>query len=87
MKSPSQVRLLLRRQWDNRTRREERLLGADDTWPLFASIGRPSAKQMSNELDAVKQHIENWRRVRIGEVVWEPMSYRATDSPVSIPIA
>ena len=40
---------------------------------------------MSSELDVIKRHIDAWRRVKIGEVVWESVPYRATQAPVDIP--
>jgi len=39
------------------------------------------------DLDAIKRHVESWRRVRVGEVVWEPIRYRAAEAAVDIPTA
>jgi hypothetical protein len=86
MKSPAELQTKLRRQWENGTLRETRLLGAENAWPLVASIGRPSPRRVRTDLDAVKRHVEAWRRVTIGEVIWEAVPYRATDSSVAIPI-
>ena len=85
MKSPSELKVILRRQWEDATRRESRLLGAKEAWPVVVSIGRPSPKELSSDLDAVKRHISAWRQVRIGKVVWEAVRYRATTDPVNIP--
>ncbi|MGB7326882.1 MAG: DUF3322 domain-containing protein, partial [Rubripirellula sp.] len=86
MKSPSQIRVVARRQWENATLRESRLLGRGSAWPLRFSIGRPSPRKIKTALDDVKQHIEAWRQVRIGEVVWESVQYRAAATPVDIPV-
>lgn len=86
MKSPAELKLVFRRQWENATRREARLLGAEHAWPMVASIGRPSPTLISSDLDAVKRHIEAWRQVKTGEVIWEAIRYRATTAAVDIPI-
>lgn len=85
MKSPAELKLKLRKQWGNNDTREIRLLAGDDVWPLTLSIGRPSPSLLASDLDAVKRHIDAWRRVKIGEVLWEPMAYRATAESVSVP--
>jgi hypothetical protein len=87
MKSPSELKVMARRQWENPTLRESRLLGGASVWPLRLLIGRPSPRKISSALDEVKQHIEAWRQVRIGRVIWEPVRYRAASSPVDIPVA
>ncbi|HJT35943.1 MAG TPA: DUF3322 domain-containing protein [Pirellulales bacterium] len=85
MKSPAEIRVMLRRQWENAARREARLLGGKEAWPVLVSIGRPSAKKLNADLDAVKRHIAAWRRVRVGKVMWKAVRYRATSDPVEIP--
>jgi hypothetical protein len=49
------------------------------------SIGKPSPKDLSQGLDRVKQHIESWRRLTVGEVEWQPLTYRAAASPIEVP--
>jgi len=85
MKSPSELRVILRRQWEDATRRESRLLGAKEAWPIVVSIGRPSPRKLTVDLDGVKRHISAWSQVRVGKVVWEAVRYRATGDPVDIP--
>src|SRR5436190_21605268 len=86
MKAPAGLKVLLRRQWENRARRESRLLRAESSWPIVLSIGHPSSRLISTDLEIVKNHIESWRRVNVGEVVWEAIRYRATEGHVDIPI-
>ncbi len=86
MKSPVELKVALRRQWENATLREARLLGASGAWPTFLSIGRPSPRKLHSDLDGVKRHVEAWRQVKTGEVLWEQVQYRATSAPVAIPI-
>lgn len=86
MKSPADLRGLLRRQWENADHRERRLLGDRDAWPISMSIGVPSANQLTLALDGVKQHVEAWRDIKVGEVVWEPKRYRASDEAVEVPV-
>lgn len=86
MKSPAELRLVLRRQWENRAQREFRLLGMEGAWPFVVPIGRPSPSMISADLDAVKRHVAAWRGVKVGEVVWREVRYRAADAPVEVPI-
>lgn len=86
MKSPAELKVALRRQWENANRREARLLGEKGVWPIVVSIRRPSPKTLSSDLDAVKRHVHAWRQVHVGEVDWEAVRYRATAAPVDIPI-
>lgn len=86
MKSPSELKLKLRRQWENQALREVRLLAADAVWPVDLLIGRPSPKTLSSDLDAVKQHVAAWKQVKCGEVIWKPIAYRATFAPVDMPM-
>ena len=85
MKSPAELRVVLRRQWEDATRREARLLCAKDAWPVVVSIGRPSPRMLSTDIDAVKRHVSAWRQVRIGKVLWKAVRYRATADAVEIP--
>ena len=86
MKSPAQLKVVARRQWENAILRESRLLGGTSAWPVRLPIGRPSPSKIVGALDDVKLHIEAWRKVRIGKVVWESVQYRATSSPVDVPV-
>ena len=86
MKSPIELKQLLRRHWDSAAKREARLLGGADAWPIALSIGRPKPRSIANDLDSVRRHVEAWRNVKIGEVIWEPITYRATAEPVDIPV-
>lgn len=85
VKSPAELRFTLRRQWENASRREARLLGTPGAWPILLSIGRPSARMLKNDLDALKRHIDAWRAVNVGEVVTESIRYRQAADPISIP--
>ncbi len=86
MKSPFELKVVLRRQWEKSAWREARLLGFEAAWPVLVSIGRPSSKAVSLNLDAVKRHVMEWRQVLVGEVLWEPVRYRATTAPVDVPV-
>lgn len=86
MKSPDELRAVLRRQWEDAGHREQRLLGHDDAWPIGLSIGKPSPTSIASQLGRVKEHIESWRAVDVGEVIWEPKRYRAAGDEVTIPV-
>ncbi|XZE21121.1 Wadjet anti-phage system protein JetD domain-containing protein [Pirellulaceae bacterium SH449] len=87
LKSPADLRVVLRRQWENANYREARLLGTQGAWPISLSIGRPTSRMVRDDLDTVKRHIEAWRKVSIGEVITEQIPYRIAAEPISIPIA
>lgn len=85
VKSPAEWRFTLRRQWENASRREARLLGTPGAWPIQLSIGRPSARMLKNDLDALKRHIDAWRAINVGEVITESIRYRQAADPIAIP--
>lgn len=85
MKSPEDCRRVLAKQWESPTFREDRLLGGQDAWPIRISIGRPSSKLLASELDTVKRHVEAWRKVTVGNVLWKKVRYRVTGSEVEVP--
>jgi len=85
MKSPSELRRRLARQWYQASVREARLLTADP-WPIELPIGKPSAQSFSRNPRAVQDHVQAWKAVRVGEVQWQPINYRAGAEPVSMPV-
>lgn len=85
MKSPIDIGRQLARQWHQSKVRSERLL-TPGCWPLQLPIGKPSAKIFTANTQAVQRHVEVWRQVSIGLVEWESVSYRASLTPVSIPV-
>ncbi|MFO0903673.1 MAG: DUF3322 domain-containing protein [Pirellulales bacterium] len=86
MKSPADLRYVLRRQWESPAHREARLLGLDGAWPIVLSIGKPSSRLLRSDLDGVRQHVEAWRRMKLGDVHWEDVRYRDAAGEVRIPV-
>lgn len=86
MRSPEELSRKYSRQWENADLRETRLLGGEHAWPISLPIGRPKPGAIANELDTVRQHFNAWRKIRIGEVVWESVRYRATSEPIDVPV-
>ncbi len=84
MKSPSELAYRLARQWENSDLREARLIGGAE-WPVRLSIGRPTAQLVAEDWQIVSNHIKSWRAVRVGQVVWESVSFRATGDSINIP--
>ncbi|WP_284455329.1 DUF3322 domain-containing protein [Alloalcanivorax xenomutans] len=84
MKSPAEIASRLARQWQQAQLREERLLNVS-AWPLRMPIGKPSARGFEQDTAAVHEHVLAWRKVPVGEVFWEPVSYRAGAEPIRIP--
>ena len=86
MKSPTELKQRLRRHWEQPSTRESRLLGGAAGWPVTLSIGKPKPVVFRDDLDAVKRHVEAWRKVNIGEVIWEAIQYRSAAEPVEVPV-
>ncbi len=84
MKSPADAKRILRRQWESTDTRANRLLG-NDIWPVEIAIGVPSPEAIVSRLDEVKAHVQRWRSVGLGEVLWVQRSYRATADPIDLP--
>jgi hypothetical protein len=87
MKSPAQLRSKLRKQWENASCREARLSGIAGSWPINLAIGKPSSNKIKIQLDDVKRHFEAWRKVSVGQVLWEDVVYRHASQAVSVPVA
>ncbi len=85
MKTPQQLSQKLQRQWQNGEIRERRLLDPGQ-WPLRLPIGKPSPKQITDELARVREHIRAWREVGIGEVEWGAVNYRSVAEAVELPL-
>ncbi len=85
MKSHFDLKLVLRRQWENPIHRVRRLLALPDAWPIDLPIGRPSLQLVLKEAVRVKKHIEAWRQVNVGYVVWKPARFPSLPETVSIP--
>ncbi|WP_268978089.1 DUF3322 domain-containing protein [Pseudomonas putida] len=83
MKSPTELGSKLAKQWQQSRIRVERLLNPG-ACPQSVSIGKPAARIFADNPQIVRQHVEKWRRVNVGKVQWEPVSYRAGSAPVSI---
>ncbi|ROO43019.1 hypothetical protein BIV08_08140 [Pseudomonas sp. AF76] len=85
MKSPTEIGRSLARQWQRSSVRLDRLLNPG-SWPQSLNIGKPSARLFTDNIQALLRHVENWRSVNVGKIDWEPVSYRAGLSPISLPM-
>lgn len=85
MKSPTELSYKLARQWQQADLRVERLL-SPDAWPLEFTIGKPSANNIQHNIRRVQEHVQLWRSVEIGQVIFEPVNYRLTAEAVSLPV-
>ena len=84
MKSPDELAQQLLRQWQNNTLRAQRLL-APEPWPLRLAIGKPTATQVLQQSASVQQHIQSWRQVTVGQVIFEHKNYRRLAEAVELP--
>lgn len=85
MKSPIELGHKLARQWQQAGIRMERLLGPA-YWPRSFNIGKPTARFFADNVQAVQQHVERWRGMKVGRVEWEPVTYRAGLGSISLPV-
>lgn len=86
MKSPADLAAKLAKQWQNASLREQRLFNAD-SWPIRLSVGRPTAQQITGDLNKVRQHLHLWRGVTMGKVIWQPQRFRGASDEVDIPVS
>ncbi|MEL6897220.1 MAG: Wadjet anti-phage system protein JetD domain-containing protein [Planctomycetota bacterium] len=84
MKSPADVRDLLRRRWNHANARVQYLLDAD-AWPMEIKLGLPTSSDFTQKTAMVQQHARAWRRETIGEIVWQDKRYRGASEVVSLP--
>lgn len=85
MKSPAVLKQRLLNQWENPDRRESRLIESFDAWPIALSIGRPEPDMPSKDAARLKQHIETWGQVKVGEVEWQRARFPTLRESVNIP--
>ncbi|GAA5481310.1 DUF3322 domain-containing protein [Haloferula sargassicola] len=86
MKRPADLTPRWARQWQNPDLREARLL-EESAWPASLPIGRPTAADISSDWQETAATIRLWRELRIGSVLWESITFRATGAPVDLPVA
>ncbi len=84
MKSPIELSERLAKQWQNGNTREQRLLSAD-AWPIQLAVGLPSAQIFVDQPVCVREHIAQWRKVTVGQVIWEKRKYIESSDPVTLP--
>lgn len=85
MKSPSEIAARLAKQWQQAFWRVERLLSSE-SWPLVIPIGKPSGRQFADQTGLVQAHVQRWRQITVGEVVFQDINFRAAAEPVSLPV-
>lgn len=86
MKSPGDLAARWAKQWQIADTREARLLNSE-AWPVSLPIGKPTPYQLTHETLEVRAHLQRWRSVTVGEVLFEPMTFRGGTDPVEVPIA
>ncbi len=84
MKSPAELSLKLRRQWQQADQRALRLLD-DFCWPLRLAIGKPAVSQFKSSSAALREHLQNWRDETTGFVEWQSIKYQSASTAVDIP--
>lgn len=84
MKSPEALARVLARQWQNHDLREARIV-AGEGWPIRLPIGRPSPALVMHQTGEVREHLERWRHITTGTVVWKETVYRNAAEPISVP--
>ena len=85
MKSPKELAEKIARQWQNPKLREQRLLNYGE-WPLLLTIKKPSASDIMANLPRVRTHLDRWKKIEVGEVIWEEVQYRGISDPIEVPV-
>lgn len=85
MKSPTDISLQLTKQWHRTPIRVDRLLSGS-SWPLQMPIGKPSGAQFASRITEVQAHVQRWRAVNVGQVIWDSVNYQASARPVLVPL-
>ena len=85
MRPPKYLAKKLFRQWQDPNLRAERLLNKK-AWPLLLRIRRPSPSDVMMKLSDVRSHLNDWKKVRIGEVQWDEVQYRGVRDPLKVPV-
>ena len=85
MKSPNEVSKRLRKQWERADTREQRLLQPEG-WPIQLRLGKPSATELCEQLSKVLEHVQAWRAIETGTVIWQDFKYQSTENAVAIPM-
>jgi hypothetical protein len=85
MKSPAELSQRWARQWEVADNREQRLLLAE-VWPVSLPIGKPTPAQFTRQTDLVREHLQRWRAVTIGRVIWETVTFRSGSEPIEVPV-
>ncbi len=84
MKSPDELAVQLGRQWLQNGLRERRLLSAE-AWPLVLPIGMPDAAVFARDARSLREHLQRWRAVGVGEVTWVAHTFRDGSEPLELP--
>jgi len=84
MKHHSELKQRLAQQWQNAELRVKRLLSAAE-WPLTLPIGIPPASLLLEQPAVLRDHINHWKAVTVGQVEWADKAYRDTSAPISVP--
>jgi len=85
VKSPTDLAARWAKQWQVADNRETRLLHAD-VWPLTLPIGKPTSAQLTQQTESVRAHLQLWRSVTVGQVLFEPITFRGGAEPVEVPV-
>ena len=85
MKSPAELSQRWARQWEVADNREQRLLLAE-VWPVSLPIGKPTPAQFTRQTDLIREHLQRWRAVTIGRVIWETVAFRSGSEPMEVPV-
>ncbi|HET8801882.1 MAG TPA: DUF3322 domain-containing protein [Marinobacter sp.] len=84
MKSPDELAARLARQWQNADLREQRLLDPD-SWPLRIPIGKPTGSVVRDQIGQVREHLQRWRTLSVGQVEWQPIRFQSASEVIDIP--
>ncbi len=85
MKSPVELARRQAQLWTSNEVRGRRMLDESE-WPLALAVPKPSPDAVARRGAEVRAHLDQWRAIKVGQVGWEAVTYRATGVPIEIPV-
>ncbi len=74
----------MQRQWQRRQFRLE-LLTTATAWPQSYPIGLPAAGDLTTRPAVIRQHVMQWQKMAVGQVMWREVNFRASAEPIRLP--
>lgn len=84
MKTPADIAAQLRKEWSRSALRCQRMRDPG-AFPLRYAIGKPPPPIVTQRFDALRTHMQAWRDIKIGQVIWAQHRYREIADTIDYP--